>query len=82
MIILFTSNIDIIYHCSYNVNSFFLFFFHLSNYSQPIRKTTLSWLAFCSCGYFANEIFINLLIHESMLRRFMKIALALNRLLI
>ncbi len=45
---------------------------------NPIRKTALSELTFCSCGYFAKEIFINLLIHASMLRRFMKIALALN----
>ena len=45
---------------------------------NPIRKTALSELTFCSCGYFAKEIFINLLIHASMLHRFMKIALALN----
>lgn len=43
-----------------------------------IRKTVLSELTFCPCGYFAKEIFINLLIHAGMLRRFMKIALALN----
>lgn len=41
---------DIIYHCSCNVNSFFLFFFHLSNYSQPIRKTTLSGRVFDTCS--------------------------------
>ena len=33
---------------------------------NPIRKTVLSELTFCPCGYFAKEIFI------------MKIALALN----
>ena len=43
-----------------------------------IRKTVLSELTFCPCGYFTKEIFINLLIHAGMLRRFMKIALALN----
>ena len=43
-----------------------------------IRKTVLSELTFCPCGYFDKEIFINLLIHAGMLRRFMKIALALN----
>ena len=45
---------------------------------NPIRKTALSELSFCSCGYFAKEIFKNLLIHASMSRKFMKIALALN----
>ena len=35
-------------------------------------------LSFCSYGYFAKEIFKNLLIHASMIRKFMKIALALN----
>ena len=48
-------------------------------YSAPIRKTALSELSFCSCGYFAKEIFKIMLIHASMIRKFMKIALALNR---
>ena len=47
-------------------------------YSEPIRKTASSMLSFCSYGYFAKEIFKNLLIHASMSRKFMKIALALN----
>ena len=45
---------------------------------NPIRKTALSELSFCSCGYFAKEIFKIMLIHASMIRKFMKIALALN----
>ena len=36
-------------------------------------------LVICSCGYFAKEIFKIMLIHASMIRKFMKIALALNR---
>ena len=47
-------------------------------YSAPIRKTALSELSFCSCGYFAKEIFKIMLIHASMIRKFLKIALALN----
>ena len=47
-------------------------------YSAPIRKTALSELSFCSCGYFAKEIFKIMLIHASMIRKFMKIVLALN----
>lgn len=35
-------------------------------------------LLFCECGYFAKEIFINLFIHASMIRQFVKITLALN----
>ena len=42
------------------------------------RGSAFSELTFCSYGYFAKEVFINLLIHAGMLRRFMKIALALN----
>ena len=45
---------------------------------KPIRKTALSELSFCSCGYFAKEIFKIMLIHASMIRKFLKIALALN----
>ena len=46
---------------------------------NPIRKIASSKLSFCSCGYFAKEIFKIMLIHASMIRKFMKIALALNR---
>ena len=45
---------------------------------NPIRKSALSELNFCSCGYFAKEIFKNMLVHASMTRYFMKISLALN----
>ena len=45
---------------------------------NPIRKTALSELSFCSCGCFAKEIFKIMLIHASMIRKFVKIALALN----
>ena len=43
-----------------------------------IRKIALSELYFCSCGYFAKENFKIMLIHASMIRKFMKIVLALN----
>ena len=45
---------------------------------NPIRKIALSELSFCSCGYLTKEIFKIMLIHASMIRKFMKIALALN----
>ena len=35
-------------------------------------------LSFCSCGYFAKEIFKIMLIHASMIRKFMQISSALN----
>ena len=41
-----------------------------------IRKIALSELSFCSCGYLTNEIIKIMLIHASMIRKFMKIALA------
>ncbi len=38
----------------------------------------LLWGLLLSCGYFAKEIFKIMLIHASMIRKFMKIVLALN----
>ena len=41
-----------------------------------IRKIALSELSFCSCGYLTKEIIKIMLIHASMIRKFMKIAVA------
>ena len=55
-----------------------LYHTYLVTIQHLIRKIALSELYFCSCGYFAKEIFKIMLIHASMIRKFMKIVLALN----